>query len=71
MHDRGVRLDVSSLTHNGQTFPGPVFDVPPDTAAALLARPASFRAATGDDLEDTGAAAPDGEPKPRRRKATG
>ena len=50
-HQNGVMTDAGSLAHDGQTYPGPVFDVPPDVAETLLARPSSFRLPTAEEVE--------------------
>lgn len=54
-------LTASTLNHDGATYTGPLFDVPPAVADELTRR-AAFRYATADEIEQ---AAP--KPKPRKK----
>lgn len=60
-HNNGVMVDAGQLAHDGHTYTGPVFDVPPDVGNLLLARAASFRLPTADEMSPT--------PKPKPRKS--
>ena len=61
-HQNGVMTDAGSLAHDGRTYPGPVFDVPPDVGRTLLDRPTAFRLATAEEI----AAAQPKPAKPRK-----